>query len=196
MNKQTIIRAWQTLRLLTITSSGRRAEYLRQHHIFYHIGKDCTIVERKVPLYPRLISIGNNVHLAAKVLLVPHDAIHLCLNNMAKTQPGGGVVHYQERLGCIEIGDNVFIGANTTVLYNVKIGSNVVVGAGSLVNKDIPDNTIAAGCPAKVIGTFDDFMKKREKEIYPESIKPTGHRLSLELEAFCWRAMKESREQQ
>ena len=88
MNKQTIIRGWHSLRLMMITSSGKRANYLRDHHIFHHIGNDCTIVERKVPLYPKLISLGDNVHLAAKVLLVPHDAIHLCLNNLEKS---GGV---------------------------------------------------------------------------------------------------------
>lgn len=98
MNKQTIIRGWHSLRLMMITSSGKRANYLRDHHIFHHIGNDCTIVERKVPLYPRLISLGNNVHLAAKVLLVPHDAIHLCLNNLEKSSGGGYAVQGEDRL--------------------------------------------------------------------------------------------------
>lgn len=102
MNKQTLIRGWHSFRLLTITSSGKRANYLRDHHIFHHIGYDCTIVERKVPLYPRLISIGNNVHLAAKVLLVPHDAIHLCLNNYEKSL-GGGVHDIKKRLAVLKL---------------------------------------------------------------------------------------------
>ena len=84
MNKQTIYRLCHTLRLWTILGSGKRAEYIKKHKLFHHIGNGCTIMERKVPLYPNLISMGNNVHLAAKVLLVPHDAIHLCLNG------GGG----------------------------------------------------------------------------------------------------------
>ena len=98
MNIQTLKRGWHSLRLMMIFSSGDRADYLKRHHIFYHVGDNCTIVERKIPLYPRLISIGNNVHLAAKVLLVPHDAIHLCLNNYANLQ---GPDYIREKIGCI-----------------------------------------------------------------------------------------------
>ncbi|MDP4545829.1 serine acetyltransferase [Psychrobacter faecalis] len=49
------------------------------------------------------------------------------------------------------IGDNVYIGPNVCIVENVKIGSNVRIGAGSVVIKDIPDNAVAAGVPAKVI---------------------------------------------
>lgn len=51
----------------------------------------------------------------------------------------------------ITVGDDVWFGANVTVLPGVKIGSNVVIGAGSLVNKDIPDNSLAFGNPCKVV---------------------------------------------
>ncbi|KAK7683964.1 hypothetical protein QCA50_012940 [Cerrena zonata] len=51
----------------------------------------------------------------------------------------------------ISIGHNVWFGANITVLPGITIGNNAVIGAGSLVNKDIPDNAIAVGVPAKVI---------------------------------------------
>ncbi len=49
------------------------------------------------------------------------------------------------------IGDNVSLGANVTIIGNVHIGNNVTIGAGSVVVKDIPDNCIAAGNPARVI---------------------------------------------
>lgn len=51
----------------------------------------------------------------------------------------------------IEIGDNVWIGGNVVVLPGVKIGNNSVIGAGSVVNKDIPENTIAVGNPCRSI---------------------------------------------
>ncbi len=51
----------------------------------------------------------------------------------------------------IKIGRNCFLGAGTIVLPGVTIGDNVVVGAGSIVNKDLPDNVIAVGVPAKII---------------------------------------------
>ncbi len=49
------------------------------------------------------------------------------------------------------IGDNVSLGANVTVIGNVHIGNNVIVGAGSVVIKDVPDNCVVAGNPAKII---------------------------------------------
>lgn len=49
------------------------------------------------------------------------------------------------------IGDNVSIGANTTIIGKIYIGNNVTIGAGSVVVKDLPDNCVAAGNPAKVI---------------------------------------------
>lgn len=49
------------------------------------------------------------------------------------------------------IGDNVSLGANVTIIGNVKIGNNVTIGAGSVVVKDLPDNCVAAGNPARVI---------------------------------------------
>lgn len=51
----------------------------------------------------------------------------------------------------IKVGDNVWIGAGVTVLPGVTIGDNVTIGAGSVVNRDIPANTVAAGVPCRVI---------------------------------------------
>lgn len=53
------------------------------------------------------------------------------------------------------------IGANAIILPDVKIGPNALVAAGAIVTKDVPPNSVVAGVPAKVIGTFDDFYKKR-----------------------------------
>lgn len=175
-------RLYHTIRLYMIPGSRARAEYLRSHQVFHSMGRGCTIMERKVPLYSELISIGNNVHLASKVFLVPHDAIHLMLNGRS---PGGYC--FKEKIGCIEVGDNVFIGAGSTVLYDVKIGSNVVVGAGSVVNKDIPDGCVVAGVPAKVIGKFEDLAKKRKEMVTcPESMKMEKNRITPQLETWYW----------
>lgn len=51
----------------------------------------------------------------------------------------------------IAIGSDVWIGGNVTVLPGVTIGSNVVIGAGAVVTRDIPDNCVAAGVPARVL---------------------------------------------
>ena len=61
------------------------------------------------------------------------------------------------------------------VLYDTKIGSNVIVAAGSIITKDVPDNVVVAGIPAKVIGTFDTFLDKRIQETYLQyvDVSPT-----------------------
>ena len=53
-------------------------------------------------------------------------------------------------------GDNVYVAANATVVGNITIGSNVIIGAGSVVTKDVPDNVVVVGNPARVIKTIDD----------------------------------------
>ena len=76
---------------------------------------------------------------------------------------------FVERVGCIEIMDNVFVGSGTRILYNTRIGSNVIIGSDSLVNKDIPDNSVYAGVPARYICSFDEYVEKARK--YSDSIK-------------------------
>jgi len=51
----------------------------------------------------------------------------------------------------ISIGNDVWIGGNVTIIGGVHIGNNVVVAAGAVVTKDVPDNTIVGGVPAKTI---------------------------------------------
>ena len=65
----------------------------------------------------------------------------------------------RQRLGVaseVKIGSDVWIGANVCVLPGVTIGNNVIVGAGAVVNKDIPDNSLAVGVPAKVIKKIEN----------------------------------------
>ncbi|MBR1804957.1 MAG: sugar O-acetyltransferase [Selenomonadaceae bacterium] len=56
----------------------------------------------------------------------------------------------------VKIGNDVWIGANVTIVPGVKIGNNVVVAVGSIVTKDVPDNSLIGGSPAKVLKTLVD----------------------------------------
>lgn len=69
------------------------------------------------------------------------------------------------------IGDNVFIGMNSIILMGSSIGNNVIVGAGSVVSGKIPDNTVVAGNPAKVICKLDDYYHKRKSKTIDESFE-------------------------
>ena len=60
----------------------------------------------------------------------------------------------------IKIGDDVWIGGNCTILPGVTIGNNVIIAAGAVVTKDIPDNSVVAGIPGKVIRKLDDDIER------------------------------------
>jgi maltose O-acetyltransferase len=62
----------------------------------------------------------------------------------------------------VNIGDNVFIGAESVVLPGVTIGNNVIVGANSTVTHDIPDNSVVVGSPARVICSTEDYITKEK----------------------------------
>ena len=56
----------------------------------------------------------------------------------------------------VRIGNDVWIGGNVTILPGVTIGNNVVVAAGAVVTKDVPDNTLVGGAPARVIKEIEN----------------------------------------
>lgn len=150
MKKQRLI---QTIGLFLRRGSGARGRYLREKHIFAEVGENVKFQPRLIPLYPELIKLHNNIMVAAGVRFVTHDASYTVLSKL-------GQAKFPERVGCIEVMDNVFIGYNVTILPNVRIGENCIIGASSTVTKDLESNGVYAGAPAKRIGSFDEFVKK------------------------------------
>ena len=61
----------------------------------------------------------------------------------------------------ITIGDDVWIGARAVILPGVKIGNHCVIGTGSVVKDDVPDHSVVAGVPAKILRTLDDTTEDR-----------------------------------
>ena len=84
--------------------------------------------------FPQFISIGENSVLGYNCTILCHEFL---------------IREY--RTGAVEIGREVMLGANSTVLPGIIIGDGAMVGAGSLVNRDIPPGALAAGVPARVI---------------------------------------------
>ncbi len=141
---------------MAIPTAVGRIKYMYKHqHQFKHLGKQLFWQSRKFPADPAYISIGDNVRISADVVFINHDTTRLMLNRAFDTND------FHAYYGCIYVGNNVMIGAGAMILPNVCIGNNVIIGAGAIVTKDIPDNSVVAGVPAKVIGSFDDFVEKR-----------------------------------
>ena len=92
------------------------------------------------------VSIGNNVNLAQGITVT---ALNHNFGDATKRIDEQGVSTKP-----VVIGDDVWIGANVVVLPGVTIGSHCVVAAGAVVTKDVPDHTLVAGVPAKVIKTI------------------------------------------
>lgn len=141
--------------IILIKKGGyKRARFLKKINYFKDQGEHCFFQPFNFGSEPYLISFGNNVHVAAKVTFITHDVTSLMFNYIDSSKD------YSIRYGEISIVDNVFIGTNSTILYDVKIGNNVIIGAGSLINKNIPDGVIVAGVPGKIIGSFDKYKEK------------------------------------
>ena len=147
------------LRVALIFDGKKRTKYIVKHKIFKEVGENFFYQPRFIPSDPELIKFHNNVTVASGVTFVNHDLIHDVITN--KT---GEYCNYYS--GCIEVMDNVFIGSNSTILPNTKIGPNAIIAAGSIVTKDVPENSIVAGVPAKIIGKFDEYVEKRKKLPY------------------------------
>lgn len=179
-------RYFHTLKLYTIRSSMKRAEYMKKHGIFHSIGERVMISSRKIPLYAKLISIGNNVWMASGVEFISHDVTHYMLKGMKDGYK------YSEKIGCIEIGNNVFIGADAKILYDVKVGDNVIIAAGALVNKDVPSNSVVAGVPARVISSFDDYLSKRRDFIVEHPANNAKQEISPACEEEMWDRFKQN----
>jgi len=98
------------------------------------------------------IDIGDDVTLAHRVHILAHDAS--TKKHLSYT-----------RIGKVKIGNRVFVGAGSIILPGVTIGNDVIVGAGSIVTRDIADGHVAAGNPARVLCTLEEFLDRRRNEM-------------------------------
>ena len=109
------------------------------------------------------VKLGNNVLLASNIYI--SDTIHgSYLGDDFDTSPQLSPNSRSLSFKNVEICDNVWIGEGVCILPGVRIGKGVIIGSNSVVTKSIPDYSIAAGNPARVIKLFD-FENKRWKKI-------------------------------
>ena len=124
----------------------------------YFFGPTSTVVDTQ---RPSLIEIGKYCKITANVTILAHDYSRSVIR-----------LKYGEILGEAKktiIKDNVFIGINSIILPGAQIGNNVIIGAGSVVSGKIPDNSVAAGNPARVIRTLDEYYTRRKSKYIQEA---------------------------
>lgn len=88
------------------------------------------------------VIIENDVLIGMSCSIIDNDGHDLAIDKRVSGVPKTAIVH---------ICQNVFLGSNVSILKGVTIGKNSIIGNGSVVTKDIPENVLAAGNPAKVI---------------------------------------------
>ncbi len=134
--------------------------------IFGKTGKDFTIEQPFMCDYGYNIEIGENfyanhnliildgnkVEFGDNVFIAPNCSFYTAGHPLDAETRNKGLEYAKP----IKVGNNVWIGGNVVVLPGVTIGDNVVIGAGSIVNKDIPSNVVAAGNPCRVIKKISD----------------------------------------
>lgn len=104
---------------------------------------------------PWMITLGDNVYITSEVRFITHD---------------GGVLPLRKEVPDLEItkpivvGNDVFIGIRTILMPGITVGNRCIIAAGSIVTKNVPDNSVVAGVPAKVIKSTDEYLEKLKAE--------------------------------
>ena len=105
-----------------------------------------------------------NIYIGNDVMFAPNVVIATAGHPLNPTLREKGYQYNQE----VRIGNNVWVGANATILPGVTIGDNTVIGAGAVVSRDLPPNVLAMGVPARVVRELGEHDKKyyfRDKEV-------------------------------
>lgn len=160
------------LNLLRPSQTAERDALIRR--LFGKVKGQCTVVSPFFCDYGYNIEVGDNffmnmncavldgakVTFGDNVFVAPGCGFYTAGHPLDKERRNQGL----EYAFPITIGNNVWIGAQVCVLPGVSIGDNTVIGAGSVVNKDIPANVLAAGNPCRVIREITEDDRKRYTE--------------------------------
>lgn len=145
---------WKVLKNVIVIQIGRYTPFLAVKNWLYRtflrmkIGEKTALAFMVMPdiMFPEKIQIGRNCVIGYNTTILAHEYL---------------IDEY--RLGDVVIGDEVMIGANSTVLPGVVIGDRAVVAAGTVVHKDVPAGAFVAGNPMRIVYTKED-MERRQNE--------------------------------
>lgn len=126
-----------------------------------HVGKGVSVMGGVVfGSEPYLITLEDNVRISFDVAFVTHDGGTWAFRDLPE---------YSDviKFGKIHVGERTFIGCRSTIMPGVTIGKRCVIGACSLVTKDVPDGTVVAGVPARVVMTTEEYARKCKQGMKP-----------------------------
>lgn len=150
------------------SESGKRHELMQK--LFAGVGKNCYI---EPPLHANWgihTHLGKNVYANFNLTLV--DDTHIFIGDYVMIGPNVTIATAGHPIDPtlrkkvtqfnipVNIGNNVWIGANSVILPGVTIGENTVIGAGSVVTKNIPENVVAVGNPCRVLREIGEHDKE------------------------------------
>lgn len=124
-------------------------------HFCFDNGKNIFIGNNFTGNFNLTILDIKEVYIGDNVMIAPNTTITTVGHPLSPKKRRAHLAQAKE----IKIGDDVWIGANVTILPGVTIGNNVVIGAGAVVTKDIPDNSLAVGVPARVIKEIENDIE-------------------------------------
>jgi acetyltransferase-like isoleucine patch superfamily enzyme len=142
-------------RRISPPTGAQWATYLHLHGGLHAMGERCEIQTNVVITDPAYTRLGNNVRLSGCTLF-GHDGVV----NMLRNAYGGEL----DKVGAIDIRDNVWIGHQAIIMPGIIIGPDAIVAAGAVVTRDVPPGTVVGGVPAKVIGRTADLHAKLLKQ--------------------------------
>lgn len=104
---------------------------------------------------PWMVTLGDNVWVAANCQFITHEGATVVLRcedpDLEWSAP-------------ITVGNDVAIGTGSVILPGVNVGNRVIIGVRSVVGKDVPDNSIVWGVPARRVGSVDDYFERMKEK--------------------------------
>jgi acetyltransferase-like isoleucine patch superfamily enzyme len=142
---------WKVVKNFLVIQLARYTPFLGMKNWLYRtflglkVGEQTSFALMVMPdvMFPEKISVGRNTVIGYNTTILAHEYL---------------IKEY--RLGPVEIGSEVMIGANSTILPGVTIGDKAIVSAGTLVHKDVPSGCFVGGNPMRVIYTKEELQNR------------------------------------
>lgn len=146
---------WKVMKNFIFIQVGRYTPFLSVKNWLYRtflrmkVGEKTAFALMVMPdiMFPEKITVGSNSIIGYNTTILAHEYL---------------LKEY--RIGHVVIGDDVMIGANTTILPGVTIGDGAVISSATLINRDVPPGAFVGGNPVQVIYTREEMAERMSKE--------------------------------